>query len=134
MDLANTCCIIQFQNAKGEEYYYAVPFFDIKTDSINQKIIMPWVIQNAVTKYAGTVKFAIKFFMLDATSTSQKATLLYELNTLPAEAIVEQGQTWDLDNVSQDSFIFDKEFIQGLHNYVTAKNNGDIALKWIDNF
>lgn len=134
MDLANTCCIVQFQNAKGEEYYYTVPYFDIKTDSVNQKIIMPWVIQNAATKYAGTVKFAIKFFMLDAASTSQKATLLYELNTLPAEAIVEQGQNWDLDDISQDSLVFDKEFIQGIHDYITAKNNGDIVLKWIDNF
>ena len=86
MDLSNTCCIIQFQNAKGEAYYYVVPYMDITTDNVNQKIIMPWVIQNAVTQYAGTIKFAIKFFKLDATG-----HLIYELNTLIAEAIVEQG-------------------------------------------
>jgi hypothetical protein len=86
MDLSNTCCIIQFQNAKGEAYYYVVPYMDITTDNVNQKIIMPWVIQNAATKYAGTVKFAIKFFKLNAAG-----HLIYELNTLVAEAIVEQG-------------------------------------------
>jgi hypothetical protein len=106
MDLSNTCCIIQFQNAKGEAYYYVVPYMDITTDNVNQKIIMPWVIQNAATKYAGTVKFAIKFFSLNAAG-----HLMYELNTLVAEAIVEQGQNWDLDNISQEEFVFDKAFI-----------------------
>ena len=129
MDLSNTCCIIQFQNAKGEAYYYVVPYMDITTDNVNQKIIMPWVIQNAATKYAGTIKFAIKFFKLDATG-----HLIYELNTLVAEAIVEQGQNWDLDNISQEEFVFDKAFIQAIHDVEQAHQKGTLALEWIDNF
>lgn len=129
MDLSNTCCIIQFQNAKGEAYYYVVPYMDITTDNVNQKIIMPWVIQNAATQYAGTIKFAIKFFKLDATG-----HLIYELNTLVAEAIVEQGQNWDLDNISQEEFVFDKAFIQAIHDLEQAHQNGTFALEWIDNF
>ena len=145
MDLSNTCCIIQFQNAKGEAYYYVVPYMDITTDNVNQKIIMPWVIQNAATQYAGIIKFAIKFFKLDATG-----HLIYELNTLIAEAIVEQGQTWDLDNISQDNFVFDKVFLEAIHDFqeimegktIIEKNeNGetiehiyDMGLWWIDNF
>ena len=119
MDLSNTCCIIQFQNAKGEAYYYVVPYMDITTDNVNQKIIMPWVIQNAATKYAGTVKFAIKFFSLNAAG-----HLMYELNTLVAEAIVEQGQNWDLDNISQEEFVFDKAFIQAIHDLEQAHQDG----------
>ena len=129
MDLSNTCCIIQFQNAKGEAYYYVVPYMDITTDNVNQKIIMPWVIQNAATKYAGTVKFAIKFFSLNAAG-----HLMYELNTLVAEAIVEQGQNWDLDNISQEEFVFDKAFIQAIHDLEQALQKGTFALEWIDNF
>lgn len=129
MDLSNTCCIIQFQNAKGEAYYYVVPYMDITTDNVNQKIIMPWVIQNAATKYAGTVKFAIKFFSLNAAG-----HLMYELNTLVAEAIVEQGQNWDLDNISQEEFVFDKAFIQAIHDLKQAHQKGTFALEWIDNF
>lgn len=129
MDLSNTCCIIQFQNAKGEAYYYVVPYMDITTDNINQKIIMPWVIQNAATKYAGTVKFAIKFFSLNASG-----HLIYELNTLVAEAIVEQGQNWDLDNISQEEFVFDKAFIQAIHDLEQAHQKGAFTLEWIDNF
>ena len=129
MDLSNTCCIIQFQNAKGEAYYYVVPYMDITTDNVNQKIIMPWVIQNAATKYAGTVKFAIKFFSLNAAG-----HLMYELNTLVAEAIVEQGQNWDLDNISQEEFVFDKAFIQAIHDLEQAHQKGTFSLEWIDNF
>ena len=129
MDLSNTCCIIQFQNAKGEAYYYVVPYMDITTDNVNQKIIMPWVIQNAATQYAGTIKFAIKFFKLDATG-----HLIYELNTLVAEAIVEQGQNWDLDNISQEEFVFDNAFIQAIHDLEQAHQNGTFTLEWIDNF
>ena len=129
MDLSNTCCIIQFQNAKGEAYYYVVPYMDITTDNVNQKIIMPWVIQNAATKYAGTVKFAIKFFSLNASG-----HLIYELNTLVAEAIVEQGQNWDLDNISQEEFVFDKAFIQAIHDLEQAHQKGAFTLEWIDNF
>ena len=129
MDLSNTCCIIQFQNAKGEAYYYVVPYMDITTDNVNQKIIMPWVIQNAATKYAGTIKFAIKFFKLDATG-----HLIYELNTLVAEAIVEQGQNWDLDNISQEEFVFDNAFIQAIHDLEQAHQDGTFVLEWIDNF
>ena len=129
MDLSNTCCIIQFQNAKGEAYYYVVPYMDITTDNVNQKIIMPWVIQNAATQYAGTIKFAIKFFKLDATG-----HLIYELNTLVAEAIVEQGQNWDLDNISQEEFVFDSAFIQAIHDLEQADQDGAFALEWIDNF
>ena len=129
MDLSNTCCIIQFQNAKGEAYYYVVPYMDITTDNVNQKIIMPWVIQNAATKYAGTVKFAIKFFSLNAAG-----HLMYELNTLVAEAIVEQGQNWDLDNISQEEFVFDKAFIQAIHDLEQAHQKGTFTLEWIDNF
>ncbi len=129
MDLSNTCCIIQFQNAKGEAYYYVVPYMDITTDNVNQKIIMPWVIQNAATKYAGTIKFAIKFFSLNAVG-----HLMYELNTLVAEAIIEQGQNWDLDNISQEEFVFDKAFIQAIHDLEQAHQKGTFTLEWIDNF
>ena len=102
---------------------------DITTDNVNQKIIMPWVIQNAATQYAGTIKFAIKFFKLDATG-----HLIYELNTLVAEAIVEQGQNWDLDNISQEEFVFDNAFIQAIHDLEQAHQDGTFALEWIDNF
>ena len=129
MDLSNTCCIIQFQNAKGEAYYYVVPSMDITTEKEKKKIIMPWVIQNAATKYAGTVKFAIKFFSLNASG-----HLIYELNTLVAEAIVEQGQNWDLDNISQEEFVFDKAFIQAIHDLEQAHQKGAFTLEWIDNF
>lgn len=129
MDLANTTCIIQFKNAKNEEYFYPVPYFDLTTNELKGKIIMPWVIQNAATKYAGTVKFAFKFFKMDATG-----KLLYELNTLVAEAIVEQGQNWDLDEMTQEELVLDKAFIEAIHKVQQAHQDGTFVLEWLDNF
>lgn len=129
MDLANTTCIIQIKNAKNEEYTYVVPYFDTTSNELKGQMIFPWVIQNAVTKYAGTVKFAFKFFKLDATG-----KLIYELNTLAAEAIVEQGQSWDLSEITQDEIILDNVLIEAINKIQQASQDGTFALEWLDNF
>ena len=53
VDLSNCICMVQFRNAKHEEYYYVIPYYD--TDSIRGKMIFAWDIQSPVTKYAGVV-------------------------------------------------------------------------------
>lgn len=129
MDLNNTVCVIQYKNGNNEEYYYPVPYYDVDTDAINQKIIIPWVIQNSVTAYAGTVKFSMKFFKCDASG-----KLLYELNTLPANAIVQEGQKGTLGEVSRDTVDLDNSFLQIIHDIEQLHKNNVLSLEWIDNF
>ena len=85
IDLSQCVGAIQFRNAKNEEYIYIIPAYDI-TSSPN-KIIFAWDIQSPVTKYGGTVQFALKFFKIDKTS----GELLYELNTLVCKSKVLVG-------------------------------------------
>ena len=129
MDLNNTACVIQYKNGNNEDYYYPVPYYDITTDAIHQKIIIPWVIQNSVTAYAGTVKFSMKFFKCDASG-----NLLYELNTLPATAIVQEGQKGNLGDISKDNIELDNTFLLMIHEIQRLYKEQVLDLEFIDNF
>lgn len=129
MDLSHMVGIIQFRNAKNEEYYYIIPYYD--TTSVDQKIIFPWNIQSPVTKYGGAISFSIKFFKVEPTS----GQLLYEINTLVAKSKVLVG--WANKNGSQHNYnAINAEYILGdttlaqlLQEYRDAQNAG---LYWID--
>ena len=84
-DLAQCVGIVTFRNAKNEEYVQVIPAYDVQ--SVPGKIIFAWDIQGPITKYAGTVQFAFKFFKMDVAS----GELLYELNTLVTKAKVLVG-------------------------------------------
>jgi len=85
IDLSQCVGAIQFKNAKNEEYIYIIPAYDVISSP--NKIIFAWNIQSPVTKYGGTVQFALKFFKIDKTS----GELLYELNTLVCRSKVLVG-------------------------------------------
>ena len=134
IDLASCICIVQFKNAKQEEYYYIVPYFD--TDSIRGKIIFAWDIQSPVTKYSGTVNFSFKFFKVNRVT----GELIYELNTLVARSRVLVGwatklgadHTYNqlsLNDVLLNEDLMDK--IQYLLSLVDVENNR-LQLYWID--
>lgn len=62
IDLAESTCIIQYVNAKGKTYIYAVPIYDTQTLAAEGKMLIPWVIQGPATVSAGTIKYAIRFY------------------------------------------------------------------------
>lgn len=92
MDLADCICLIQFRNAKTQDYFYLVPFYDL---SKKDKIIFPWNVQNAATKYSGLVLFSVKFIKLAPASVNGVSNILFELNTMIARTRVLAG--WGLD-------------------------------------
>lgn len=67
MDLSNTTCVIQYVTPDNKAHLYAVPFYDIMTEKVNGKMIIPWCIDANVTKYKGDVKFSIRFFITEQT-------------------------------------------------------------------
>lgn len=85
VDLSQCVGFVQFKNAKNEEYFYIIPYYDVT--SKKDKIIFAWDIQSPVTKYGGTVQFSFKFFQANPTS----GELLYELNTTVAKTKVLAG-------------------------------------------
>ncbi len=132
VDLANMVGLIQFRNAKNEEYYYVIPYYD--TTSVDQKIIIPWNIQSPVTKYGGNISFSFKFFKADINS----GKLLYEINTLVARSKIlvgwanVHGKNHDYNSISAEKYKVDGTFngvIELLQSYRDYENAG---IYWID--
>lgn len=91
MDLANTHCIVQYQNANPDDafkgFVYPVPYIDITTFADEQKIAFPWVIEGPATAYSGDVKYSVKFYLLS----EDGYEFIYVLNTTVASGRVLQG-------------------------------------------
>lgn len=131
MDLANTIGLIIFKNAKNEEYYQIIPFYD--TESEKGKIFFPWAIQAPATMYNGTVNFSFKFFKVDKTS----KILLYELNSVVAKTKVlsgwaDLGDTLDhsYHMLDVNSLIADSSIVEGLNRIIEAGQK--LSVLWID--
>ena len=62
MDLATTCCLITYTNAKNQSRVYSVPFYDIYTYARDRKMLIPWCLDATVAAAAGLVHFSISFY------------------------------------------------------------------------
>lgn len=130
MDLSTCIGIVQFRNAKNEEYYYVIPYYDILSKS--GKMIFAWDIQSPVTKYGGTVYFSFKFFKVDKTSRE----LLYELNTLVAKSKVlvgwatRNGANHNYNTISAADIIVNNDFINRLSELEAL--NEHMTIRWIE--
>ena len=106
MDLSNTSCIIQYRTPDKKTRVYAVPFYDLVTEKLNNKMIIPWCVDGNVTKYSGKISFSIRFYLaeeyveneivIDAegketTEPTAKYRLIYNLTTTQAESKVIDG-------------------------------------------
>ena len=84
MDLSETSIVIQYTNAKGESRLYAVPFVDVATCSLENKMLIPWCVDGNVTAKAGEVTFSIRFYKIDRDG----EIVTYSLTSLPAKSQV----------------------------------------------
>ena len=103
MDLAHTCCIIQYNVTRridgkvvNKTYFYPVPFFDIYKKASEKKIIFPWCLDASVTSASGIVEFSICFFKIGTRINDNgqaEQIYTYKLSTLPAKSEVVKGIT-----------------------------------------
>lgn len=94
MDLASTCCIIQYKNAKKKTRYYAVPFYDIYKLADKKKIVFPWCLDGNTTEATGSISFAIQFFKIGERlkdDNTPEVYLTYSLNTQVANSKILKG-------------------------------------------
>lgn len=126
IDLTTMVCVIQYKNAKGEEYVYPVPFYDTQKFLNEGKVLIPWCIQGAATKYAGTIEFSIRFFRLDPSDKH----IIYDLNTLPAKGKILQGQDWDLNEIAEKQVTFDDAFLFNVQRVLDAQDG--LNLYWVE--
>ena len=127
VDLATTSCIIKYTNAEKNSFIYPVPFYDLENAVNENKIIIPWCIQGQATKKAGTIKFSITFFKINA-----EHKLSYALNTMVAESEILQGQNDELYNFSQNDITLDSTLLELIQELKSAKEDGVLTLYWVD--
>ncbi len=130
MDLSKCVGFVQFKNAKNEEYFYVIPYYDIT--SKDGKIIFAWNILAPVTKYGGVVQFSFKFFR----SNPVTGDLIYELNTTVAKTKVlvgwasKAGADHSYNTYDASQIIVDNELISAI---ARIKDTADgLHVFWID--
>ena len=130
VDLTQTIGIITFKNAKNEEYYQLIPYYDSYSEY--GKIIFPWVIEAPAALYSGTVQFSVKFFKLNSSH-----QLIYELNTLVAQTKVLHGWSNHMSEeyhtynaLDPQSLTLQNDTIAALNTLLSANNYYHIY--WID--
>ena len=130
VDLASCIGFVQFKNAKNEEYFYVIPFYD--TESKRNKIIFAWDIQAPATKYGGYLQFSFKFFKVNPAN----GELIYELNTMVARTRVlvgwanKAGADHSYSTLDPSQLLIDNELVVAINN---IKNTADgLHVFWID--
>jgi hypothetical protein len=77
---------------------------DIQSQKV--KIIFGWALDQKITKDAGTVEFAVRFYSIEKDDTGADI-IQYSLSTLPAKIHISKGMNMDI--LSNDIDIFTKE-------------------------
>lgn len=87
MDLFQTAIVVEYINAadKPESRVFPVMLKDITT--MPGKIIFAWHIGNEATKAAGTIKFAVRFYLVHPT----EAKFEYNLNIQSSQSEIKKG-------------------------------------------
>lgn len=94
MDLAQTNCVVNYVIGDNS-YVYAVPFCDVR--SYDGKIIIPWTISMSATQESGTIRYFVRFYLLDNDENEEEPEYIYSLNTQPASSRI-------LTTLSQEDF------------------------------
>ena len=130
MDLSQCVGFVQFKNAKNEEYFYVIPYYDIT--SKDGKIIFAWDIQAPATKYGGVLQFSFKFFKANPAT----GELLYELNTTVAKTKVlsgwanKSGADHTYNTLDSSQIIIDNELVNAINRIKEAADQ--LHVYWID--
>ena len=135
-DLSTTTCIIQYTNAKGEDFVYPVPFMDTYTLKDSHKMILPWNISGSATVAAGEITYSFRFYEFeketdeDGNIVNYKRNLIYNLNTLPAKSKILYGLDFNVDK--SDQLTYDSDAYSQLYNLIMNDTNRTIYWKIID--
>ena len=123
VDLSDTVCIIQYINALNESAIYPVPFYDI--ESVEGKLIFPWLISGTAAKSPGNLKFAIKFYKI------KDGKLIFDLNTQPQTYKIVYGMDLTEDVIEgDDNSTILHEFCQRMEEFDRTLQEKDIY--WIE--
>lgn len=137
IDLAESCCWIQYVNAANEQYFYSAPIIVGSQEFGNEQILIPWAISKEVAKASGIISFSFQFFQLS----EDRNRFLYVLNTQVAKSKILVGLRADPlaflseEDAAEEDFIPEREWLASElsrleYNYSTLA--GKYKLYWID--
>lgn len=102
---------------KDQEYYTILD---------KPKILFPWTITNDVTKEAGIVKYAIRFFKCD----SDNNIITYNLNTKVAQSRILEGMNIKVeDEEFDDQISISPTILEEIYSLINASKED---LYWIE--
>lgn len=118
VDLADTCCIIQFITTNRnthEPFYglYPVRYYDVITQP--NKILIPWSIPISVTQTAQDIQYNFRFFKLGTDEEDSSRHIIFNLNTLSATSKIldtlnvytnSKNGVYDITNLEYEDSIF----------------------------
>lgn len=123
VDLADTCCIIQFTTIDeyGQTFVglYPVEYYDVLTCQFENKILIPWSISRAVTQTATTIHYNLRFYHIGEVEKNGKIiqTVDFNLNTLPTQATILQSLPIEDDSVDSAYQEVENAFKQEIGQY-----------------
>lgn len=108
MDLAETHIYVQWQLPDAEHTKGATRINIIDWTTKPGKIRFAWPLNDAITAQNGTVKFSVRFFLLD-----DQENLAYALNTLDTNLVIKPAldPTANPDNVEQVDSLFENAIL-----------------------
>lgn len=121
VDLADLTCVVEYVNAAGEGRIFPVVLKDV--DSKAGKMIFGWLLSGDVTKKAGDIHFAVRFYSIYPNN----SYFAYNLGTLPCTAKILQG----MEDVSADeNYDFEAGFVEQVWDEIIKLKQCSVA--WID--
>lgn len=136
MDLAQTNCVVQYA-VNGKSYVYAVPFCD--TTTYEGKMIIPWTISASATEFSGTIKYFIRFYLIDELSVYNKETgdydpslaeFSYSLSTLVSNSTILQTMSSENFTMEDSDYKIPERYFE-LINYMNNLIDNS-TIYWID--
>lgn len=118
VDLNDHTCIIQYINAGKEEDIYTVTQKDLSNEG---EIIFGWKITNSVTKYSGSVSFAVRFYSIT------NGVFDYNFNTKIAQFNVLNGL-----NVTAANININPDLLSQWIDKINALDNIELPMRTSD--
>lgn len=128
-DLATTAACIEWRTPAGPDGKrlegISKPWIQSIDVLSEDYIVIGWALSSDLTKYVGTIDFALRFYIIDETNLEQPK-FLYSLSTLPVSVVVKEGLNYDIINLEPDALDPEDLILTRLANSVIVSGDGPI--------
>lgn len=113
-DLYDKDIFVQWENAVGDKGLSATINKTVNYLSAPNKLVFGWPITSDITKSAGNVKFAVRFYTRNSPSKGEEYKLYYSLGTITATLKVNPSLDMSIENPDTTDYIDSKWIIYNM--------------------